>query len=54
MSDNLGYSTNSEYVILIAFHGKYGYAKVPPYYVIRTLPVFDGLCHTVTFRRGSL
>jgi hypothetical protein len=29
--------THSEYFILIPFHGNNGYAKVPQFYVIRTL-----------------
>jgi len=33
-------NTHSQYVTLIVFHGKYGKAKAPPYYVIRTVPVF--------------
>ena len=31
--------TQSDYVMLHAFHGNNGYAKVPQYYVIRTWPV---------------
>jgi hypothetical protein len=31
---------HSEYVTLIAFHGKNGYANAPPCYVIRALPAF--------------
>ena len=35
---------SSEYVILIAFHCNNGYANMPLYYIIRTLP---GLCWIV-------
>ena len=36
---NTATDTNSEYVILTAFHGNNGYENAPQYYVIRTLPV---------------
>jgi hypothetical protein len=31
--------TQSEHVILIAFHGNNGYVNAPQYYVIRKLPI---------------
>jgi hypothetical protein len=50
---------HSEYVTLNAFHGKNGYAKALPCYVIRALPVFpnaptEPLCLPLRPRNGTL
>jgi hypothetical protein len=45
--------THSEYIILIAFHGKNGYADEPQCYVYSTLPVFSTQRRSHILRRAA-